>query len=258
VSRDRIDPPSFSTWDKAVQKANAETAARAEEMGVEPMRGKLVAHAGVRRPDLWQTLLDVLGDLDGEAAERLAEALRDPARAEALVGALEVWETLDGDPVAEYRARHGIGDGKAVRVRLRAVREALDRLPDDYMATLIHDLTAAALEVEGRPGAPQGHEVGRAARKAARALADLRALVDRAEAAAPKAKARQPSRAKAARLGLAADLCRALGGHIDTAFWQAFDAVWWALDGDDPDMTAPPDMQATREHLKKLRERGDL
>lgn len=254
MSRKPPEPPKEGAWTRAIAEVNAETKARADAAGVEAVRGAPVLHAGRERPEFWRRLCWALDRLDGEARDRLDAALRDPAQSEALVGAMEQWEATSG-ALAHGRARLGIPPG-AVAVRLREAREGL---PDETaLADLIACLTLDGAEIEGRSDAPRAHEVTDAAREYARAARRLRDALARAEAAAPKANAPRPSRAKAARLGLADDLCRALGGQIDSAFWQIFASLWFALDGDDRDRIEPPDMQATREHLKKLRECGDL
>lgn len=227
MSHDPIKPPTRSTWAKAVQEANV-------SIGTDPVPP--VLHASRRRPDLWNTWLDVLEDLrvggDGdEATDRLEEALRDPIRSEALVGALQTHEVLEGDPVAAYREREGIADKRNDRTRLKDVRKALAKLPDDYMAGMIPDLIAAALAVEDRPDAPQGHQVGRAARKAARALADLRALVVQAEEAAPMARGAQPKPETQARERLFRSVRRALNCPDDAAFAETCRVLWDVLTG---------------------------
>lgn len=156
MSGKRPEPPRKGVWTRAIEDINAETEARAAAAGAEPVRGGGAPHAG--------------HGLEGDAAKRLDAALRAPLTGESLVAALEAWEIREGDPVAAYRAREGIADRRADRTRLRDVRKMLDRLPDDYMTETIPDLIAVALAVEGCPGAPQGHEVGRVARKAARPL----------------------------------------------------------------------------------------
>ncbi|KZY30751.1 hypothetical protein A3731_24665 [Roseovarius sp. HI0049] len=266
MNGDKIEPPEHGVWARAVADANAETeasggraftadrlAARADYLAAktleqaadtpeklaearsavakakEALRRALprpLPHAGRRRPDLWATWIDVLNEMGGSA--RLAAALRDPVRSEALIGAFERWEFFEGDPVAAYREHHGIEDKRNARTCFKYARKKLDKLPDEYMAALITELTAAALEVEDREGAPQGHEVGRAARKAARALADLRALVVQAEEAAPPALGGQPQAKTQARLRLFADIRGALECDDDTEF---IEAVWYILTG---------------------------
>ena len=211
-------------------------------------------HAGEERPDLWETLLDVLDMLDGDAAERLDAALRDPMASEALVTALETWEATDG-ALEAARERMALPRG-AVAVRLREAREAL---PDSRaLADLAAGVVLDATEIEGRLGVAEAKELKRAARAYDLAARRLHHALERAEKAAPKAKARPPDRAKAARLRLAASLCRALGGEIDPAFDAVFRAVYRALVGDDPDHPDPPNMQATRRHLRELKEKGEL
>ncbi len=233
MSGKRPEPPAEGAWTRSIAEVNAETEARAEAAGVEAVRGAPVPHAAHLHPDLWQTWQDVLDRLDGDAAERLRDTLSDPLSAEALVGAVATWEILDDDPVAVYRAREGIEDRRFDRTRLRDVREALDKLPDYYMAGMIPDLFAAALAVESRPDAPQGHEVRQAARKAASALADLRALVVQAEAAAPKARGGQPKAETQARERLFDNVRRALDCPDDAAFEETRRALWEALTGEE-------------------------
>lgn len=228
MSGKRPKPPEEGAWTRAIAEVNAEAEARAEAAGVEPVRGGDVAHPGRRRPDLWETFWDVLDMLDGDAAKRLEAALSDPMASEALVEALETWEIREGDPVATYRQRHGDADRRTAKTRLKDIGKRLDHLDIEDM---IPRLVAAALAVEGRPGAPQGAHVGRAARKAARALADLRALVVQAEAAAPKARGGQPQAETQARERLFDDVRRALGCKDDAVFNVICQALWEALTG---------------------------
>ncbi|KZY47986.1 hypothetical protein A3731_07280 [Roseovarius sp. HI0049] len=198
---------------------------------------------------------DVLDTLYGKAAERLGAALRDPLASEALVGVLETWEATDGT-LAAARERHGIKHGGAVAVRLRETRAAVPN--ESANADLVARVVFDAIEIEGRFGIDEANELKRAARAYADAARRLRDALARAEDAAPKPKARQPDRGKAARQRLAADLCRALGGETDEAFWEVFAAVWRALDKDNADNPDPPNMQDIRAHLKKMRMKGNL
>lgn len=244
--------------DTPEKEADARAAVAKAKEALRRALPKPVRHAGVRRRDLWQTWLDVLAEIDGKAADRLEAAMRHPMRSEALVGALQTWEATD-NALADARARLDIPP-EAVAVRLREAREGL---PDDAtLGHLIISLSLDGAQIDALPGAPHDElrqkDLLDAAHEYARAARSLRDAISRAEVAAPAAKGRQPDLATAARLRLAVDLCRALGGADDAPFWQVFGAVWRMLVGDDPDRPDPPDMQATRKHLRGLRQRGGL
>ena len=254
MTRKPPEPPRDGAWARAVATVNAETEARAHAAGVEPVRGAGVPHAGRQRPDLWEMMTGLLGDLNGDAAARLTAALHDPLASEELICAVEHWERMK-DGLAAARANVGLKRG-AVAVRLRETREGL---PDGFAAgDLVDQTIILACEGEGRVGIEGANELKAAAREYAHAARRLRAALARAEAAAPKAKAPPPDPGKAARERLAAGVCRALGGEVDGAFEEAFGAIWRALTDDDADNPDPPHMQATRDYIRDLKKNGGL
>ena len=254
MTRKPPEPPRYGVWTRAVAAVNAETEARADAAGVEPVRGAGVPHAGRQRADLWAKLVGLLDDLNREAAARLEAALHDPLASEELVCAVEHWERMK-DGLGAARANVGLKRG-AVAVCLRETREGV---PDGFATGDLVDRTIVlACEVEGRVGIPDANEMKAAAREYAHAARRLRAALARAEAAAPKAVAPPPDPGKAARERLAAGVCRALGGEVDGAFEEVFGAIWRALTDDDADNPDPPHMQATRDYIRDLKENGGL
>lgn len=247
MSGKRPKPPDEGAWGPVIADINSRREARAAEAGVKPVGGGVVRHAGHRRRDLWDKLWDVAESLEGDAATRLNAAMQDPLSSESLVTTLETWEAKNGALAAE-RQRQGIEKG-AVAVKLRKTRETL---PDESgSADLIARVVLDAIEIEENQGTDEAKELKRAVRAYAGAVRRLRTALTQAENAAPKAKAAPRSAAKAARLRLAEDLCRALGGKDDHFFWEVFAAVWRALIIDNPDNPDPPNMQDTRAHVKK-------
>lgn len=227
MSGKRREPPAEGAWTRAIADMNAETEGRASEAAVEPVRGGNAPHAGRRRPDLWETWLDVLDMLDDDAAKRLDAALSDRWASEELVGAIETWEIREGDPLSTYRQRHGDADIRTAKTRLKEIRKRLDHLDMEDMPPR---LVAAALAVEDRTGAPIADKVGWAARDAARALTKLRGLVVQAEEAAPP-RGGQPKAETQAREHLFDAVRRALDCPKDPAFTETLRALWEALTG---------------------------
>lgn len=259
MSKAPIRPPR-SIWADPIERLNTEVRLYAQAEGKTVVDGGDVRHAGERRPDLWNTWLDVLAQLkktaapNGKdefrlAANRLEAALRDRVASEALVGMLIRWEHMDDDPFNLSREKYGIPLGKAVAVRLREASRKLDRLPNDELLKLIADLTLSGHEISNCPDAPDGQELGKAGREAYQAMRRLRMLVARAIVAAPKAKGRQPKVEKRARLGLAEDLLKEIGGEPDEVFWALFGTLWEMLTGE----KSPPDKQFTHEHIRDFR-----